>query len=154
MYVYEVSYIPTREINTIIGKSISEICGEILYYNNGVKIDSNKNIAYNVNFLNYKGDLVLSIPESGLLYALFGEDINETITDSMKEYSHKYWLMDQETIQVIEFNNPIHPGEAVWDREYYENNQEDNEDEIEQITYDDSDTSNEETNRNVTLYEG
>ena len=114
MYVYEVFYIPTKQINTIAGKTVTDICSQILNYNNGKILDTNIN-DYNVNFRDYKGDIILSIPETSLLFAIIGDEIKNSITDRMKEDSHKFWLIDNEKVHIIEFNNPLHPGEAVWE---------------------------------------
>ena len=116
MYVYEVFYIPTKQIDTIAGKTITDICSEILNYNNGKILDTNTNTNdYSVNFRDYKGNNILTIYESSLLFAILGNEITNPITDSIKEDSHKFWLMDSDEVHIIEFNNPLHPGEAVWE---------------------------------------
>ena len=115
MYVYQVSSSDSDELKVITGKTVSDICGEILFYNN----ESNKttNVDYDVTFFNFKGEEVLSIPEDALKYAIFGADSND-VSDNVKEYSQKYWEMNHTTIEIIGFNNPCHLGEVMWDAEY------------------------------------
>jgi len=116
MYVFEISNVLTKQIDIITGKTTNDISGDILHYNNGVKYDDT--VDYDVNFYNSKGDTVLTIPESSLKFAIMGEDDDTNITENMKEYSQKYWEMDHKKIQIIEFNNPSHAGEAIWDPDY------------------------------------
>jgi hypothetical protein len=118
MYVFDIANVITKQTDIITGKTINDISGEILHYDNGAKCD--KTIDYTVNFYDSKGDIVLTIPESGLTFAIFGadEDTNSNISESMKEYSQKYWEMNHKKIQIIEFDNPSHPGEAIWDPDY------------------------------------
>jgi len=117
MYVYQVSSSDSDELKVITGKTVSDICGEILFYNN--ETNKNTNIDYDVTFFNFKGDEILTISEDALKYAIFGADSND-VSDNIKEYSQKYWEMNHTTIEIIGFNNPCHLGEVMWDPEYNE----------------------------------
>jgi len=115
MFVLELSSDLTNEIDVITGNTVTDVCSKILNYTNGVKY--NKLIDYDVKFFDSKGDLVLAIPETALNYAIFGKDVDD-VSNTIKEYSQDYWEMNHSTVEVIEFTNPSHKGEVIWDHEY------------------------------------
>jgi hypothetical protein len=113
MYSIEIENNLTDHIDVIKNKTLTGVCSEVICHNNGVIYD--KTNEYIVNFIDSKGNTLLTITENALSFALFGtENEIDTISDDIKEYSQKYWEMDHNIIEVIEFNNPSHAGEVLW----------------------------------------
>ena len=144
MYVYQVSLNASNELDEVkilTGNTVNDICGDIICYNID---DSNKitDVEYDVIFFNFKGEEVLIIPEDALKYAILGAD-SDDVSDNIKEYSQKYWEMNHLTIEIIQFNNPCHPGEVVWDAEYTSDNE---------LEYNSSDDKYEKFDNNIISY--
>jgi len=115
MFVYQSTNYNTNETYSITGKNVIECCASILNYNNGYENnDSEKE--YIVKFINDDGEIVAEITETSLQYAIVSD--NDNATEKMKQESEKFWDMNHEKIMVIEFNNPIHNGDAEWDEDY------------------------------------
>jgi hypothetical protein len=116
MFVFQSYNHETRETDTITAKNVIELCGAILNYNNNIVIYEEQYI-YFVKFLDIDGKVLVKISEDGLSYALSGEcnEIDESEMNIIKIESKKFWSMNHEDVKVIEFENPIHSGDAIKD---------------------------------------
>jgi hypothetical protein len=135
MFVYE-TYNPTKEITeTITGNTVIEVCASILNYNN--KIEDSSDDEYTVTFNDNDGNTIIEISESGLYFAITGNSKNsEDITELMKDDSQKFWEMTHSLVKFISFTNPVRMGDAEWDENYEESE-------------DESDNDYEETSKNI-----
>ena len=115
MFVYQSTNYNTNETYSITGKNVIECCASILNYNNGYENNESEK-EYIVKFINDDGEIIAEITETSLYYAILSD--NEDATEKMKQESEKFWDMNHEKIMVIEFNNPIHNGDAEWDKDY------------------------------------
>ena len=140
MFVYETINKLDDKHEIITGKTLIEICESVLEYYNGAL--DNKNVDYTVTFMNSEGEIVLEITEKLLRFALHGAN-GESTTRYMADASSDFWGMKHNEIEIIAFNNPCRFGEAAWDSEYTEDddNSNDGDDEHELI--------DEETNQNI-----
>ena len=140
MFVLKLTNYQTLEKDSITGKNVIEFCIEVLNYNNQKNIDEINN-NYTIKFLDENGNIICEISEDGFLYAIEGE--SDDTSDSIKDESQKFWEMAQSKVNSIEFNNPTHNGDGIWDEDYNEDS-------------DDSDNSDnsedeEETHENVNI---
>jgi hypothetical protein len=85
-------------------------------------------------FIDSNGNIIREMSEDGLYYAIYGENKNDNNTKIIKIESEHFWNMNHKLVNVIEFINPIHAGDGIWDEEYgkYIENQ-DEEEAIEDI---------------------
>jgi hypothetical protein len=118
MFVYESTNYESLEKDSITGKNVIEFCAKVLSYNNMKDITPSENNIYTVKFVDINGNILAEISEDGLIYAING-DVNSE-TDEVKEESQKFWELSHKNIISIEFNNPIHNGDGIWDEEYQE----------------------------------
>jgi hypothetical protein len=116
MFVFQSYNYDTRETDTITTKNVIESCGAVLNYNNNIK-NYDEQYIYFVKFLDISGKVLVKVSEDGLSYALSGEcnDIEENEIEIIKVESEKFWDMNHEDVKVIEFDNPIHSGDAIKD---------------------------------------
>ena len=136
MFVFEAKNHITQETDSITGKSVIEICGEILNYFNGKQCVEGD---YTVIFIDKNGKTLLEILESSLKYAVFGINDGDSLIESkesiIKNEAGKFMSMIHSDIDIIEFTNPIRCGEVYWDADYFEeveDKAEDEEDEEEE----------------------
>lgn len=115
MFVLKSTNFQTLETDSITGKNIIEFCVEVINYNNQKNIEE-INDNYTLKFLDKEGNIICEISEDGFLYAIEGE--SEETSDSIKDESQKFWEMTQSNVNSIEFNNPIHSGDGIWDEDY------------------------------------
>jgi hypothetical protein len=127
MFIYKSTNYQTLETDSITGKNVIEFCIEVLNYNN--QKNSDEKTDYTIKFLDEDGNIICEISEAGFLYAIEGE--LDDPSDSIKDDSQKFWEMTQSKVNSIEFNNPIHSGDGILDKDYNEDS-------------DDSDDSNDE----------
>jgi hypothetical protein len=128
MFVFESKNTIDDKTDIITGKTLVEICENILEYHNGAfKKDTNDDI---VRFMNSTGELILDTNEVTLKFILYGTDdeVKQEITKEMTEDSTTFWNMKHSEIEVVTFKNPSHNGEAIWDSEYLEDEYSDDED--------------------------
>ena len=116
MYVFESKNHRTLETDSIIGKSIIEICGSILNYTNGKEDNSNND--YTVSFIDKNGKVILEVLEDSINYSIF-----DILEDKSKEFiikneAIKFMEIIHTEVEIIEFTNPIRSGEVYWDVEY------------------------------------
>jgi hypothetical protein len=140
MFVYETINKLDDKHEIITGKTLIELCGSVLEYYNGAL--NNKQLDYTVTFMDSEGEIVLEITEKLLHFALHGAN-GEPITSDMSEASSNFWSMKHNEIEIIEFNNPCRFGEATWDSEYIEDDDDSNDGDDEHELID------EETNQNI-----
>lgn len=132
MFVFESKNTIDDKTDIITGKTLVEICENILEYHNGAyKKDANDDI---VRFMSSSGELKLETSEINLKFILYGadEEIKQKVTIEMQEDSNIFWNMKHSEIEVVTFKNPSHNGEAVWDSEYLEEEYSDDEEDIEE----------------------
>ena len=132
MFVFESKNTIDDKTDIITGKTVVEICENVLEYHNGAyKKDTNDDI---VRFMNFTGELILETTEVNLKYILYGadEEVKQEVTKEMTEDSNTFWSVRHTGIEVIIFKNPSHNGEAVWDSEYLEDEYSDDEEDIEE----------------------
>jgi len=142
MYLFDSVNKLTNEKEIINGKSLIEICGSMLEYYNGTKPDDKE---YTVVFFDKSGKKMYEMYENSLKYAIHGEIIESiNTTDSMtKTEASKFMSMIHSDVDIVEFSNPVRAGEAYWDEEY----EEDDEDEKD-IEYEMDDDNMSEVNCN------
>ena len=141
MFVYETINKLDDKHEIITGKTLVEICGNILEYYNGAL--DNKELDYTVTFMNSEGEIVLEITEKHIRFALHGAN-GEPIISEMTDTSSNFWSMKHNEIEIIAFNNPCRFGEATWDSEYVEDDDDSNDGDDEHELIDE-----EETNQNI-----
>jgi len=132
MFVYETINKLDEKHEIITAKTLIELCGSVLEYYNGAKDD--KELDYTVTFMNSEGEIVIEITEKNLRFALHGANENEKVTDEMSDASSEFWNMKPNGIEIIAFNNPCRFGEATWDNEYTEDNDEESDDDYLELT--------------------
>ena len=137
MFVYETINALDDKHEIITGKTLIEICENVIEYDNGTKDD--KILDYTVTFMNFKGEIVLEIEEKYVYFALHGAN-GEKVNHEMAEASSDFWSMKHNEIEIIGFNNPCRFGEATWDSEYIEDDDSNNSDD---------ELIDEETNENI-----
>jgi len=144
MFVYLKHNIVSNETNLITGKNVIELCANMLNYSNNTIEDDTDD--YRVKFSDSDGKCIIEISESGLFFAIVGTPKNEDdpITDVMKHDSGLFWEITHANVKLIEFENPNHIGQAMWDEEYEA--EDDSEDEADDELEDESEE--EETNYN------
>jgi len=128
MFVFESKNTIDDKTDIITGKTLVEICENVLEYHNGAfKKDTNDDI---VRFMNSTGELILDTNEVTLKFILYGADdeAKQEVTKEMTEDSNTFWNMKHSEIEVVTFKNPSHNGEAIWDSEYLEDEYSDDED--------------------------
>ena len=122
MYIFDSVNKLTNEKEIINGKSLIEICGYMLEYYNGTKPDNKE---YTVIFFDKSGKEMYKMYENSLKYAIHGE-INEstnTIDSMTKTEASKFMSMIHSDVDIIEFSNPVRSGDAYWDEEYVEDDE-------------------------------
>jgi hypothetical protein len=122
MFVFKTTNYQTLEKDSITGNNVIEFCVEVINYNNQKNVDEINN-NYTIKFIDKNGNIICEISEIGFLFAIEGE--SDEASDSIKDESQKFWEMNQSNVNSIEFNNPIHNGDGIWDEDY----QDDSEDE-------------------------
>jgi hypothetical protein len=140
MFVYETINKLDDKHEIITGKTLIEICGSVLEYYNGAL--DNKQLDYTVAFMNSEGEIVLEIAEKNIRFALHGAN-GGSITPELADASSEFWSMKHNEIEIIAFNNPCRFGEATWDSEYIEDDDDSNDGD------DEHELINEETNQNI-----
>jgi len=147
MFVFETTDYTQFKVVSITGKNVIEICASVIEFHNNSDKKSNKESL--VKFITGDGSLLCEISENGLIYAISGDSGNETENQVINEESQKFWEMNHDDIISIEFANPIHNGDAIWDEDYKDEEEDDSE-------YDESDKSEDsdsdedcETNNNI-----
>jgi hypothetical protein len=125
MFIYKSTNYQTLEKDSITGKNVIEFCVEVINYNNQKNIDEINN-NYTIKFIDKNGNIICEISEDGFLFAIEGE--SDKASDSIKDESQKFWEMNQSNVNSIEFNNPIHSGDGIWDEEYQDDSEDDSED--------------------------
>jgi len=138
MFVLKSTNYQTLEKDSITGKNVIEFCVEVLNYNNQKNIDEINN-NNTIKFLDENGNIICEISEDGFLYAIEGE--SDDASDSIKDESQKFWEMAQSKVNSIEFNNPIHSGDGIWDEDYNEDSDDS----------DNSDDDQEEIHENINI---
>jgi hypothetical protein len=126
MFIYESTNYKTLKTDSITGKNVIEFCASMLNYSNDADEDDEKE--YYVRFYDSDGGILNELTESGLLYAISGQD--ETDSDEIKEESQKFWEMIHDKVKMIKFENPIRTGDVIWNENYVEND--DSESEVEE----------------------
>jgi hypothetical protein len=139
MFVFKTINYQTLETDSITGKNVIEFCVEVINYNNQKNVEEIKN--YTLKFLDKEGNIICEISEDGFLYAIEGE--LDDASDSIKDESQKFWEMTQSKVNSIEFNNPIHSGDGIWD--------EDHNDDSDDSDNSDDEQDEEETNANLNI---
>jgi hypothetical protein len=139
MFVFKTINYQTLETDSITGKNVIEFCVEVINYNNQKNVEEIKN--YTLKFLDKEGNIICEISEDGFLYAIEGE--SDDASDSIKDESQKFWEMTQSKVNSIEFNNPIHSGDGIWD--------EDHNDDSDDSDNSDDEQDEEETNANLNI---
>jgi hypothetical protein len=145
MFVFKTTNYQTLEKDSITGKNVIEFCMEVLNYNYQKNVDEINN-NYTLKFLDENGNIICEISEDGFLYAIEGE--SDDASDSIKDESQKFWEMTQSKVNSIEFNNPIHNGDGIWDEDYDEDS--DNSDNSDNEDNEDNDEDYE-INKNINI---
>lgn len=129
MFVFE-TYDPVKnKTNFITGKNVIELCTTILNYKNK-DIEESSDTDHTVIFSDVDRNVIIEISESGLHFALTGSsnsELNNNITDEMKNDSEKFWEITHANVKLIEFTNPVRMGEADWNENYVEDYDSDDE---------------------------
>ena len=139
MFVFKTTNYQTLEKDSITGNNVIEFCVEVINYNNQKNVDEINN-NYTIKFIDKNGNIICEISENGFLFAIEGE--SDEATDSIKDESQKFWEMNQSNVNSIEFNNPIHNGDGIWDEDYQDDS--DN-------SYDSEDEDEEYQNKNINI---
>jgi len=142
MFVFKTTNYQTLEKDSITGKNVIEFCVEVINYNNQKNVDEINN-DYTIKFIDKNGNIICEISENGFLFAIEGE--SDEASDSIKDESQKFWEMNQSNVNSIEFNNPIHSGDGIWDEDYQDNSDDSDDSEVEE----DDEYENANTNVNI-----
>ena len=129
MFIYKSTNYQTLETDSITGKNVIEFCVSMLHYSNDADEDDEKE--YYVRFYDSDGGILNEFTESGLLYAISGQDEDES--EEVKDESQKFWEMIHDKVKMIKFENPIRTGDAVWNENYVQPEDESDVDENENI---------------------
>ena len=117
MFIFESKNYQSLEKDSITGKNVIEFCAKVLDYNNQIDVNETDTTKYNIKFIDIDGNIMCEISEDAVVFAITGEIDNET--DAIKEESTKFWELSHKKVISIEFNNPIHKGDGIWDNEYH-----------------------------------
>ena len=119
MYIFESKNHITHNIDSITAKSVIELSSIVLNYHNGKKEDDKE---YFVIFFNKSGEIILEITEESLKYIIFNEE--KSVSDKVKDEIEKFISLNYDDVENIEFTNPIRKGDAYWDIDYTEEDDE------------------------------